>query len=119
MGFRDLLERVGPENLLLQPPFRDPGEDFVGTRAELAAVRNVVVEAGARQEKRFAKQKLARIDRRNEPACFAVEHEHPARTQRIHAARIGVEPDRVIDHVDAAAAGDALRRRRQNLLPRR
>ncbi len=83
---------------------------------KFAAVGDVMVETGAREIKRFAEQKFAGIDRRDEPACFAVEHEHAARAQRIHAANIRVEADGIIDHVDAAAVGVTLDRGLEVLL---
>src|SRR5271156_2697816 len=104
MGRRYLLKTVGRKNLLLEAALRHPGEDVVGSRAKLVAVRYVVVEAGARQEQRLAKQQFARIDRRNQPARLAIERQRAACAKRIHAANVSVEPNSVIDNVDAAAA---------------
>src|SRR5580693_41147 len=104
----NFFEPVGANDLLLEPALGGPGEQFVGARAQFAPVRDVVVEARAGEEQGLSEQQFARIDRRYKAARFAMEREQPARAKAIHAADVGVEPDRVVDDIDAAAGGDPL-----------
>jgi hypothetical protein len=61
MGFDDLFQLVCPEDLLLQPTFRNPREELVGARAEFASVGDIMVEARAGEIERPAEQEFARI----------------------------------------------------------
>ena len=69
---------------------------------------------GASRTARRAAFSRCEIERRHRAARLAEEHAQAARAQAAQAALERGPPDRVVDHVDAAAAGEPARLRRRS-----
>src|SRR5208282_4720810 len=80
-------------------------EDRSGTLLQLLSGRNVVPQRRPRQKDRSLLRQHQRIKRRDRPTRPTIEHHHAARTQQIQTLVECRFPYRVIDDIDALAAG--------------
>src|SRR5207244_2523074 len=105
------LRRLGERQLAVdadgQAAVAQPAEDVARAGEELLARRRVVRERGARQEERAFPAQELRVERAHRAARLAEERHRAARGQRVEPLLEGGAADRVVDDLDALAAGEA------------
>src|SRR5208337_2895443 len=101
-------ERVGVLGAELEFAIGRPVEHFVCTPLELGARGNVMPERGPSEKERSFAVEQAGIEGRNGAAGGAKQCQQTARVQTIEAALESSFTHRVVDHVDALAAREAL-----------
>ena len=100
----------------LEVAFGCPAKHIAGALFEFCARGDVVPDRGPGNEQRTFAAELNEIEGRNRAAGSAEEHQHPARAQAVEALLKGRLAHRVVDHVNALAAGEPLDLRLEVLL---
>ena len=107
MRLRRVLQRERAVDTRLERAVREPAQDIIAALATLLRRGRVGVQSGARKIDGACRQQLPDVERRYQPARFAVKREQATRPQASQALLEGVLADRVIDDVDTATARHA------------
>src|SRR5205814_8675775 len=113
---RGILERELELHAQLQLALAKPAEQLAGTLLQLLARGDVVDQARAREKERALGVEDLGIDHADGPARLAEERDHATDRAAVEAALPRVLADRVVDDLQALAAGDALHLGRDVLL---
>src|ERR1035437_5138861 len=100
-------QRIGAIDAQAELAGVDRAEDFTGAPEEFLARQQVMAEAGAGEEQGALAIENGRVEGRYGAAGLAEEGERATRAQRVEAFLKRGLTDGIVDHVDAAATGEA------------
>src|ERR1035438_3223270 len=109
-------EGIGAADAQAQLAGCNPAEHVAGAPEQLVAGRQVIWQPGPGEEERALGAEDGGIEGRNRSARLAEQRQQAARAQRVEALLESGPGHRIVDHVHAAAGGEALDPSREILL---